>query len=105
MAATPSMKNRDNNHNFHYFFMFDDENEAKVSRPIGAIDHDGWAYITYGPHYDPVQALNLTLFNFANAGTICALIRTICVVTSHDVCACTSSKKIHLHIYNNQFIA
>ena len=67
MAATPSMKNRDTTRDFHYFFMFDDENEAKVSRSIGAIDHDGWAYITYGPHYDPVQALNLTLFNFAQA--------------------------------------
>ena len=60
MAATPSMPIRDTKSDFHCFFMFDDENEAKVRRPIGAIDHDGWAYITYGPHYDPVQALNLT---------------------------------------------
>ena len=47
--------------------LFDDENRAKVRRPIGAIDHDGWGYITYGPHYDMMQALNLSLFNFAAA--------------------------------------
>ena len=56
MAATPSMKNRDGDSAFHIFAMFDEENEAKVDRPIGAIDHDGWGYITYGPHYDNYDA-------------------------------------------------
>ena len=51
--------------------MFDDENKAKVRRPIGAIDHDGWTYITYGPHDDwgphPVQNPNDIWTNFAQA--------------------------------------
>jgi len=53
---------RDTESDFRPLFMFDDENWAKVRRPIGAIDHDGWTYITYGPHDDwgphPVQNPN-----------------------------------------------
>ena len=76
MAATPSMPIRDTRSDtrsdFRPLVMFDDENRAKVRRPIGAIDHDGWTYITYGPHDDwgphPVQNPNDILWNnFAQA--------------------------------------
>ena len=44
-------------------WMWDDEKP----KPIGAIDHDGWSYIYYGPHIDYQAAFNLTVFNFAQA--------------------------------------
>jgi hypothetical protein len=43
--------------------MWDDEKP----KPIGAIDHDGWTYVYYGPHYDRLAALNGAPFNFAQA--------------------------------------
>ena len=71
MAATPSMPIRDSQSDFRPLFMFDDENRANVRRPIGAIDHDGWTYVTYGPHDvwgpHPVQNPNEMWNNFAQA--------------------------------------
>ena len=43
--------------------MWDDEKP----KPMGAIDHDGWSYIYYGPHYDYNAALTFAAFNFAQA--------------------------------------
>ena len=43
--------------------MWDDE----TPKPIGAIDHDGWSYIYYGPHIDYQADFNLMAFNFAQA--------------------------------------
>ena len=52
-------------------YLFDDENRAKVRRPIGTIDHDGWTYVTYGPLDDwgahPVQNPNDIWANFNQA--------------------------------------
>ena len=48
-----SMKINDTARDRRPLYLFDDENRAKVRRPIGTIDHDGWTYTTYGPHdYD-----------------------------------------------------
>ena len=53
MTTTPSMKITDTESDRRPLYLFDDENRAKVRRPIGTIDHDGWTYTTYGPHdYD-----------------------------------------------------
>ena len=43
--------------------MWDDEKP----KPVGAIDHDGWGYIYYGPEYNYLAATNGTAFNFAQA--------------------------------------
>ena len=43
--------------------MWDDEKP----KPVGAIDHDGWGYIYYGPAYDYLAATNGTAFDFAHA--------------------------------------
>ena len=63
MAAAPSVKCRDTRRDRMPIWMWDDE----TPKPIGAIDHDGWSYIYYGPHIDYQAAFNLTVFNFANA--------------------------------------
>ena len=63
MASTPSMPIRDTRRDRMPIWMWDDEKP----KPIGAIDHDGWSYIYYGPHIDYQAAFNLTVFNFANA--------------------------------------
>ena len=63
MAAAPTMKCRDTQRDRMPIWMWDDE----TPKPIGAIDHDGWSYIYYGPHYDVNAAFNLAVFNFANA--------------------------------------
>ena len=73
MAATPSMPITDTERDRRPLYLFDDENRAKVRRPIGAIDHDGWTYVTYGPLDDwgthPVQNPNdaWPLLNFTQA--------------------------------------
>ena len=73
MAATPSMSIRDTERDRRPLYLFDDENRAKVRRPIGAIDHDGWTYVTYGPlendDWDahPVQPPNDAWANFTQA--------------------------------------
>ena len=52
-AASMSMKINDTARDRRPLYLFDDENRAKVRRPIGTIDYDGWTYVTYGPHdYD-----------------------------------------------------
>ena len=48
-AASMSMKINDTARDRRPLYLFDDENRAKVRRPIGTIDHDGWTYMTYGP--------------------------------------------------------
>ena len=48
-AASMSMKINDTESDRRPLYLFDDENRAKVRRPIGTIDHDGWTYVTYGP--------------------------------------------------------
>ena len=62
MAATPSMPITDTARDRRPLYLFDDENRAKVRRPIGTIDHDGWTYVTYGPLDDwgayPIQNPN-----------------------------------------------
>ena len=63
MASTPSMPIRDTQRDRMPIWMWDDEKP----KPIGAIDHDGWSYIYYGPHIDYQAAFNLTVFNFAQA--------------------------------------
>ena len=55
MATTPSMKITDTESDRRSLYLFDDENRAKVRRPIGTIDHDGWTYVTYGPLDDGVR--------------------------------------------------
>ena len=73
MAATPSMPITDTARDRRPLYLFDDENRAKVRRPIGTIDHDGWTYTTYGPHdYDgwgtpPVQNTNDVWADFDQA--------------------------------------
>ena len=73
MAATPSMSIRDTERDRRPLYLFDDENRAKVRRPIGAIDHDGWTYVTYGPLENddwaahPVQPPNDAWANFTQA--------------------------------------
>ena len=73
MAATPSMPITDTERDRRPLYLFDDENRAKVRRPIGTIDHDGWTYVTYGPLDDwgahPVQNPNEAwpLLNFTQA--------------------------------------
>ena len=73
MAATPSMPITDTERDRRPLYLFDDENRAKVRRPIGTIDHDGWTYVTYGPLDDwgahPVQNPNdaWPLLNFTQA--------------------------------------
>ena len=61
-AASMSMKINDTESDRRPLYLFDDENRAKVRRPIGTIDHDGWTYVTYGPLDDwgahPVQDPN-----------------------------------------------
>ena len=49
MAATPSMPITDTARDRRPLVLFDDENRAKVRRPIGTIDDDGWTFVTYGP--------------------------------------------------------
>ena len=44
-AASMSMKINDTESDRRPLYLFDDENRAKVRRPIGAIDHDGWTYL------------------------------------------------------------
>ena len=63
MASTPSTPNRDTLRDLLPIWMWDDEKP----KPIGAIDHDGWSYIYYGPHYDCIAALNGAAFDFAQA--------------------------------------
>ena len=63
MAAAPTMKCRDTRRDRMPIWMWDDE----TPKPIGAIDHDGWSYIYYGPHIDYEAAFHLTVFNFAQA--------------------------------------
>ena len=63
MASTPSMPNRDTLRDLLPIWMWDDEKP----KPIGAIDHDGWSYIYYGPHYDYNAAQGFVAFNFAQA--------------------------------------
>ena len=63
MALTPSTPNRDTLRDLLPIFMWDDEKP----KPMGAIDHDGWTYVYYGPHYDRLAALNGAPFNFAQA--------------------------------------
>ena len=63
MALTPAEPNRDTLRDLLPIFMWDDEKP----KPIGAIDHDGWGYIYYGPHYDYLAATNGTAFDFAHA--------------------------------------
>ena len=71
MAATPSMPITDTERDRRPLYLFDDENRAKVRRPIGTIDHDGWTYVTYGPLDDwgahPVQNPNDVWANFTQA--------------------------------------
>ena len=58
------MPNRDTLCDLLPIWMWDDEKP----KPIGAIDHDGWAYIYYGPHYDYNAALtSFAAFDFAQA--------------------------------------
>ena len=63
MASTPSMPIRDTHRDRMPIWMWDDEKP----KPIGAIDHDGWSYIYYGPHIDYQADFNLMAFNFAQA--------------------------------------
>ena len=63
MALTPAEPNRDTLRDLLPIFMWDDEKP----KPIGAIDHDGWGYIYYGPEYNYLAATNGTAFNFAQA--------------------------------------
>ena len=63
MASTPSMPIWDTRRDRMPIWMWDDE----TPKPIGAIDHDGWSYIYYGPHIDYEAAFHLTVFNFAQA--------------------------------------
>ena len=68
-----SMKINDTESDRRPLYLFDDENWAKVRRPIGTIDHDGWTYVTYGPLDDwgahPIQNPNdaWPLLNFTQA--------------------------------------
>ena len=68
-----SMKINDTERDRRPLYLFDDENRTKVRRPIGTIDHDGWTYVTYGPHdYDgwgtpPVQNPNDVWADFDQA--------------------------------------
>ena len=72
-AASMSMKINDTESDRRPLYLFDDENRAKVRRPIGTIDHDGWTYVTYGPLDDwgahPIQNPNdaWPLLNFTQA--------------------------------------
>ena len=70
-AASMSMKINDTESDRRPLYLFDDENRAKVRRPIGTIDHDGWTYITYGPLDDwgahPVQDPNDAWTEFTQA--------------------------------------
>ena len=74
-AASMSMKINDTESDRRPLYLFDDENRAKVRRPIGTIDHDGWTYVTYGPLDDwgahPVQNPNdaWPLLNFTQAAS------------------------------------
>ena len=63
MALTPAEPNRDTLRDLLPIWMWDDEKP----KPIGAIDHDGWGYIYYGPEYNYLAATNQTAFNFAQA--------------------------------------
>ena len=65
MAATPTMHPRDTRRDCFPLYLWDDEAE----HPIGVLDisRNGWSYIRYGPHYDATAALNLAVYNFANA--------------------------------------
>ena len=63
MASTTSVPNRDTLRDLLPIWMWDDEKP----KPVGAIDHDGWGYIYYGPAYDYLAATNGTAFNFAQA--------------------------------------
>ena len=63
MASTPAEPNRDTLRDLLPIFMWDDEKP----KPVGAIDHDGWGYIYYGPEYNYLAATNGTAFNFAQA--------------------------------------
>ena len=63
MALTAAEPNRDTLRDLLPIFMWDDEKP----KPVGAIDHDGWGYIYYGPEYNYLAATNGTAFNFAQA--------------------------------------
>ena len=63
MALTPAEPNRDTLRDLLPIFMWDDEKP----KPIGAIDHDGWGYIYYGPQYHYNAAMGFVPFNFAQA--------------------------------------
>ena len=63
MAAAPSVRCNDTQRDRMPIWMWDDE----TPKPIGAIDHDGWSYIYYGPHIDYQADFNLMAFNFAQA--------------------------------------
>ena len=63
MASTTSVPNRDTLRDLLPIWMWDDEKP----KPVGAIDHDGWGYIYYGPEYNYLAATNGTAFNFAQA--------------------------------------
>ena len=63
MALTPAEPNRDTLRDLLPIWMWDDEKP----KPVGAIDHDGWGYIYYGPEYNYLAATNGTAFNFAQA--------------------------------------
>ena len=63
MASTTSEPNRDTLRDLLPIWMWDDEKP----KPVGAIDHDGWGYIYYGPAYDYFAATNGTAFYFAQA--------------------------------------
>ena len=63
MAAAPNVRCNDTQRDRMPIWMWDDE----TPKPIGAIDHDGWSYIYYGPHIDYQADFNLMAFNFAQA--------------------------------------
>ena len=63
MALTPAEPNRDTLRDLLPIWMWDDEKP----KPVGAIDHDGWGYIYYGPQYHYNAAMGFVPFNFAQA--------------------------------------